>query len=149
MLSIALLMLALSFGYVLYAPVAALMSSRNISLAASRMPYTGTVRTKSALSGAVAQRPPQLEIHVANNGLVLLRGALVTAVSGTTLTLEGAWGKAQFVWEVQTDTQTKFFRTNGSVGALTDIHVGDTVMATGNIDSSESHPTIRALYIRE
>ena len=148
MIGVAASILVVSFGYVLYAPIVSSLIARSGS--AERAPYTGGARQGSALAGGVgAVSPPQLEMHVANNGLVLLRGAVVTEVSGTTLTLDGSWGKAHFVWEVQTDSQTKFFHTNGTIGELNDIHPGDIVMATGNIDTSASLPTLHALYLRE
>ena len=52
------------------------------------------------LEGKVAMR----EMHIANNGLMLLRGATVLSNSRGTLRVGMTWGAADFTWMVQTDS---------------------------------------------
>lgn len=105
---------------------------------------------------AVAQILGTLEVHIANNGLVLLRSASVIKIEGKTLTLSTAWGRTNILWTVRTDASdfeghhygTKILDRTGKTGVFDDIHVGGQVTITGMLDQNAADPTITAATVR-
>ena len=104
--------------------------------------------------GSTPLRP--LEMHIANNGLVLLRSAKVVSVQGNTIMVSTAWGSADFTWTVRTDTShfetrsfgTRFIDRDGKKGSLSGINVGSVVTITGALDPTAGEPTIDADSVR-
>ena len=47
-----------------------------------------------------------LEVHIANDGLVLLRSARVVAISWNTITVSTAWGSTDLSWMVATNASS-------------------------------------------
>src|SRR3989344_3016317 len=81
-------------------------------------PSSGKVYLNAQVAAAAtamtgAQRAPTLELHIANNGLVLLEGARVVSLSGGRIRVEMAWGAASFTWVTNTNSNTKYFSSNG------------------------------------
>ena len=118
---------------------------------------------KAAAEGIASTVPPEgntplrpLEMHIANNGLVLLRSAKVVSVQGDTITVSTAWGSADFTWTVRTDTShfetrsfgTRFIDRDGKKGSLGGVKVGSVVTITGALDPSAGEPTIDADSVR-
>jgi hypothetical protein len=99
---------------------------------------------------------PSTEVHIANNGLVLLRAAKVVSVNGTTLTLSTAWGSNTFTWTVRTAASssgkhnygTQFIDLHGDAVASGAISSGDLVTVTGMLDTSTKEPTLDADTVR-
>lgn len=97
-----------------------------------------------------------LEIHISDNGLILLRSARVVAVSGTTVTVSTTWGLADFRWTVRTnassyethDFGTRFLDRDGKKFTLPNVHVGDLVTITGKLDGAADIPTLDAGTVR-
>jgi hypothetical protein len=97
-----------------------------------------------------------LEMHIANNGLVLLRSARVVAVHGTTIAVSTAWGSTDFRWIVLTDASsyethnfgTRFLNRDGQEISPQDVHAGDYVTITGMLDASAQEPTLNADSVR-
>ena len=104
---------------------------------------------------AFADVPP-LEVHIAENGLVLLRSAQVVAVTGNTITLSTAWGSTNLKWIVHTDASsygarhfgTSFFTRGGKELSLQDVRVGDFVTVDGTLDNTAQAPTLKADVVR-
>ena len=111
--------------------------------------YLSSQAAAAASAVATDRRPPTLEMHIANNGLVLLEGARVTSLSGSRLRVEMAWGSGAFSWVVKTNSRTKFFAPNGEKIALEDIRVGDTLTVTGMLTEGGTEPTMDAAFVRE
>jgi|GEM_PF-3314336 hypothetical protein len=96
------------------------------------------------------------EMHIANNGLVLLRSARVVAVHGTTLTVSTAWGTTDFKWVVLTNASsyethyfgTRFLNRNGQEIAPQNVRAGDYVTITGALDATAQEPTLNADSVR-
>jgi len=113
----------------------------------------GTVSLGGTQNGpaptSVAAVPAQLEMHIANNGLVLLRGARVIAISGSTIDVMMAFGLTNFTWAVQTTMNTNFLTPQGAKGSLGDIHVGAFVTVTGMLAGNDTEPALSAQYVRE
>src|ERR1700721_1056186 len=74
------------------------------------------------------------EMHIANNGLVLLRGAQVTSVSGDTIQVEMIWNSVQFTWTVQTDSNTQFFAPTGERETSSSVQTGSVITVTGMLE---------------
>jgi hypothetical protein len=91
---------------------------------------------------------PSREVNIANNGFVLVRNATIASISGTIITAEIAWGSSTLSWEVRTDKGTQFVRSDGEIGALSELKEGDTISITGDLDPSLSEPTIIAETVR-
>ena len=56
----------------------------------------------------VNKKGSSLEVHINDNGSVLVRGAKVTAVSVTTITAITEWNGASMSWNINKDATTKF-----------------------------------------
>ncbi len=146
MVSIAALFFAILFLYQIHAqPLGQNAAART---AAGKV-YLSPQAAASAAAASASTAPAMLEAHIANNGLVLLRGARVVSISGTVINVEMAWGPAQFAWTVQTTSNTKFFAPTGEKETLADIQPGTVVTVTGMLAGSRGEPTISAQFVRE
>lgn len=104
--------------------------------------------------GSTPLRP--LEMHIANNGLVLLRSARVVSLQGNTITVSTAWGSADFKWTVRTDLShfetrtfgTRFIDRDGKKGSISGVKIGSVVTITGALDPVAGEPTIDADSVR-
>ncbi|MBI5457677.1 hypothetical protein HY971_03065 [Candidatus Kaiserbacteria bacterium] len=76
----------------------------------------------------LAQR---VEIAITDSGNVLVRGAKVTGITGSTLTVTTTAGSSTLSWAVTTNSSTVFVTSTGSGSSLGAISVGDTVSFVG------------------
>lgn len=114
----------------------------------------GSVASLTAVPASSDVRP--LEVHIANNGQVLLRSARVTSINGETISVSTSWGDSGFTWLVRTDARayethkfgTHFINSAGGEESLSDIRPGSLVTITGMLDSSAHSPTIDAGSVR-
>lgn len=88
------------------------------------------------------QQAPMREVHIANNGLVLLRGARVISVSGSTIHVGLSWGSSDMPWAVATTYNTKFLTSKGEKATIGDIAVGDIIRVTGKLSASGIEPIV-------
>lgn len=79
-----------------------------------------------------------LEVHISDNGSVLVRGAKVTALNGAVISATTAWNNSNISWMVATDANTKFSNRQGGANNLSGIAVGDIVSFSGSLASSAS-----------
>lgn len=98
---------------------------------------------------AVIKEAPMREMHIANNGLMLLRGARVVSVSGDVIRISMEWDSGDFTWMVHVDPNTTFLTSEGERTTMADIQVNDSVTVTGMLTESGAEPTIQARFIRE
>ena len=110
--------------------------------------YLGAEAAAAASSVPEAKHAPILEMHIANNGLVLLEGARVISLSGARIRVEMKWSSGTFAWVAQTNSKTKFFASNGERSALSDIRVGDTLTVTGMLTDGSPERTLNATFVR-
>src|SRR3989344_4096384 len=73
----------------------------------------------------------RVEIAVNASGNVLVRGAKVAGVSGSTLPVTTTAGASTLSWAVTTDSSTAFVTAGGAGSSLAQISVGDTVSFAG------------------
>lgn len=111
--------------------------------------YLSAQAAAEASSTPVSTVAPMLEIHIANNGLVLLRGARVISISGSSIRVDMKWGSADFTWVIQTNSNTKFITSTGEKETLAKISVGDIVTVTGMLIGGGTESTIDAEFVRE
>jgi len=89
------------------------------------------------------------EVHISDNGKVLVRGAKVSAVSSSSITASNSWGSAVITWTVTPSTNAQFVRRFGGASALNEIQVGDFVSFSGDIDSSMASLNVKAAIIKD
>ncbi|MEK7514661.1 MAG: hypothetical protein AAB587_02455 [Patescibacteria group bacterium] len=89
-----------------------------------------------------------LEIQINDNGRVLVRGAKVTGISGTTINGSTAFGSTTVVWTVKTDDSTNFVNKGGKNFGLGDISVGDIMSFSGKLDLTASSLTVNAKQVK-
>ena len=78
----------------------------------------------------------RVEVAVADSGNVLVRGAKVTGVSGSTITVTTTAGASTLTWTVTTDGSTSFVTSTGSGSSLGAVSVGDTVSFAGALSGT-------------
>lgn len=135
-------------GILLYQTRTPLARALGNNAAVSASPNTVYLSGNPAATSTAEERPAQ-EVHIANNGLVLLRGARVLSLSGSTIEIGMTWGSSEFKWSVVTDFSTKFLDTQGEKMSVTNIHIGDSITVTGNITQSGIRPIIDATIVRK
>lgn len=109
-----------------------------------------------ATAYAAASSAPVLEIHIANNGLTLVRDATITDIHGSTLLVSSKWGSQEFKWIVLTDASTfenrtfgtRFWTKDNQPMSLGNLRVGDRITVTGMLVTSAIDPTIDATAVR-
>ncbi len=90
-----------------------------------------------------------LEIHLNDNGTVLVRGAKVTAVSGSTINASTTFGSTSLAWVINTDSNTRFARKFGGVSAVSEVSVGDLISVTGSLDMTAATLTVKASTLKD
>ncbi len=90
-----------------------------------------------------------LEVHINNNGKVLVRGAKITSINGSTITAMNMWGSTTMTWIVNTDTSTKSIRRYGGNSSLSEMSVGDYISFSGMLDTTASVLTVKADMIKD
>ncbi len=90
-------------------------------------------------NGDVAHRlGSTLEVHIADNGDVVVRGAEVTSVSDSLITARADFGATELVWRVDLDNNTKFVGKNGGTIDKDNIAVGHLISFSGDLQSGTS-----------
>ncbi|MDP2704895.1 MAG: DUF5666 domain-containing protein [Patescibacteria group bacterium] len=102
----------------------------------------------SADEGNLRGNMPNFEIHIIDNGNVLVRGAQVTAVSGNTITASTAIGSTTVSWLVNVSSSTDFIHKYSGKSSLADISVGDYLSFSGKMNTSASQLTVNAKVIK-
>ena len=90
-----------------------------------------------------------LEVHINNNGEVLVRGAKVTAITSSSLTATNTWGAAALSWTVNTDANTTFIRRSGGQSSLGEISVGDVISFNGTLVTTAPAFTVQARVVKD
>lgn len=123
---------------------------------ANALGYNSVARSVSPntvyLSGATASTTPKAftrEVHIANNGLTLLRGAHVISISGNVIRVGMTWNSLDFTWQIQTSYSTKFVNSEGEKMSANDIRIGDIVTVTGNLAQNGREPIVNADIVRK
>lgn len=89
------------------------------------------------------------EVDINNNGAVLVRGAQVTAISGSDFTAQTIWGNSTITWTVKTASTTNFTRNPGDSIALSDFAAGNYISFSGAIESGAGPFTVNANVVKD
>ncbi len=89
------------------------------------------------------------QVSIASSGQVIVKGAIVTSVSGNTITAKAMWGSMSLTWTISTDGSTHFVPDAVSTAALRAIKIGDTIAFSGDIDASAYSPTVIASSVKD
>ncbi len=90
-----------------------------------------------------------LEVHIFDDGSVLVRGAKVTSVSGSVIYATTAWGSASMPWTVNTDGATEINRRFGGRSSVSEVSVGDYLSFRGNLVMTSAGLTVQAKIIKD
>lgn len=115
---------------------------------AEEIPAVVPVAITLAASGPIAVGTT-LESHINNDGTVVLRGAKITAISGSAITITQTWGTYLSTWVVAIDPTTGLVRRYGATSSLAEFSVGDYVAVKGMLDTTKSVQTVSAKTIRD
>jgi hypothetical protein len=77
-----------------------------------------------------------VEVQIQESGRTLVRGATVTAISGSTITASVVLGGTTLAWTAVTDGSTKFLDKNGRTGASNTVAVGNTISFSGSLTNA-------------
>jgi len=89
------------------------------------------------------------EMHITDNGQVLVRGAKVTAVASTSYTATVTFSSVTQTFTVKTDGSTQFVNRNDRGGAAANVKAGDTINFSGKLDPTASTLTVNAKVIKD
>jgi hypothetical protein len=95
----------------------------------------------------MAQAGLQPQVQIGPNGRVLVRGAKVTAISGSDIDAQVTWGSYVADWNVDA-SDAKILQRSGGNSALSQIAVGNTISFSGMLDTSESSATVSADVVK-
>lgn len=127
-----------------------------LSLPAREVAAEGVTEPTSSLPTVMASSDLPLEMHVASNGLIVLRNAQVMEVNGTTILVGGTLGSVNVKWTVHTNADTygphvfgtRFLSRSGETLSLRDLHAGDFVTVTGMLDGIMQELVLKADVVR-
>lgn len=145
---------AVSMGILLFS-IAYYVYSTKIQPARSAFASTATaagaiqVAPSAKMNSTSNVYTPILEVHIAHNGLSLIRGARVTQVLNNAVIAMSDWGDFHSEWNVYVNSDTKFFNRDGTPGSTTAINVGDYISITGDLRGTVSKPQIIAQFIHK
>lgn len=84
------------------------------------------------------QRGTTLEMHIYDNGKVLVRGAKVSSVSGATINASVAWNTTTVNWMVNTNPSTHIIQRAGKNVGIGSIAAGDVISFSGTLVSGSN-----------
>ncbi len=90
-----------------------------------------------------------LEVRIADDNSVTVRGAKVTAVSGSVITAQTSFGSTVLSWSIRTNADTRFAYRSDSSAALAAIIPGDYVSFSGMLNTSVSGLTVDAKLVKD
>jgi hypothetical protein len=83
-----------------------------------------------------------LEVHINDNGKVLVRGAKVTSVVGNTINAYTSWSSVNLNWAVNVPANSPIIRRFGGNGAISEVSVGDFISFQGNLVTTSASPIV-------
>ena len=90
-----------------------------------------------------------VEVNINGSGNALVRGAEVSAVSGTDVSAKTSLGSSVMNWLVKIDSNTEFSANHDGAVGIANIAVGDIISFRGAIDQSVAGLTVKAKHVKE
>lgn len=88
-------------------------------------------------------------LSIAPSGQIIVKGARVVSVYGSTIVAETGWGVAKISFAVQTSGSTRFVPELSSAQALAAIRPGHTISFSGELSGSLARPTVLATVVKD
>ncbi len=88
-------------------------------------------------------------LSIAPSGQIIVKGARVVSVYGSTIVAETGWGVAKLSFAVQTSGSTRFVPELSSAQALAAIRPGHTISFSGELSGSLARPTVLATVVKD
>lgn len=89
-----------------------------------------------------------LEVHINDNGKVLVRGAKVSSVSASSIMATTSWGTASVPWTVNISSNTEMNRRFGGKLQMSEISVGDFISFQGDLVQGSSGFVVNAKVVK-
>lgn len=100
-------------------------------------------------NSAHAEEAVGSSLSIAPSGQIIVKGARVVGVSGSTIIAETGWGEAKMTWSIQTTGSTKFTPDLGSTATVAKVAKGHTISFTGMLNGSLAKPTVIANAVKD
>jgi len=128
--------------HVLLRPV--LAAALIVSFAAAPVAFAHKDDDKS--SEKVKKANTEVSVQINHNGKTLVRGAEVSAVSGSVITASTKWGSSTLVWTINTSGSTQFVQNGGKNknGSLSSVAMGDVISFSGTLNASSTGLVVAA-----
>lgn len=88
-------------------------------------------------------------LSIAPSGQIIVKGARVVSIHGSTIVVETGWGVATLSFAVRTTGSTRFVPELSSVQALSAIRPGHTISFSGELSGSLTRPTVLATVVKD
>jgi len=108
-----------------------------------------TANESAQVAGTARAVGSTIELHINNNGKVLIRGIKVTGVSGNVVSGTIAWGSYSLPISVNGASVTRVARRFGGTAAVSEISAGDFISVEGSLDQTQSALTVNATFIKD
>jgi len=90
-----------------------------------------------------------LEVRIDNDNSVIVRGAKVTAISGSVITAQTQFGSTVLSWSVQTNADTRFANRGDGSASLAGIAVGDYISFSGMLNTAATGLSVNAKAVKD
>lgn len=90
-----------------------------------------------------------LEVHINDNGSVLVRGAKVTAISGSIISASTTFGTSTIAWTIDASSISKVIRRYGGNGTIADVQIGDYISFNGALTTTASGFNVKATSLKD
>ncbi|MEN9614313.1 MAG: hypothetical protein RLZZ347_620 [Candidatus Parcubacteria bacterium] len=90
-----------------------------------------------------------LEVHITDDGKIVLHGAQIIQSAGTTFYARSNWGGSYMRWVIRTDENTKVTRRFGTETTIAEIKPGDIVSAEGDFMATSDSISVVAKKVKD
>ena len=137
-----------------------LLPDTQIAIAEANKQNSQTVKqiesAKISTDKKIKVHKPIIDVHIATTGMTYIQGAEVVSITGPTIVVSTIWNTLILQWTIHTNESyygtrhfgTNFFNRKGERVSLLDIHVGDSITISGDLEANMTTPTIMANTIR-
>jgi hypothetical protein len=108
-----------------------------------------TANESAQVAGTARAVGSTIELHINNNGKVLIRGIKVSGVSGNIVSGTIAWGSYSLPISINGASVTKVARRFGGTAEVSEISAGDFISVEGSLDQTQSALTVNATFIKD
>lgn len=101
------------------------------------------------MSAIAANADTVAGVSIAGNGTTVVRGAVVTQITGNEITAQTSWGSAKITWKVIVSGTTRFAPARNNKEALSSIvKKGEVIGFSGQMNANSAIPAVTATMVR-